>query len=67
MKAQELLNSRHLVDQVFLRGAGWFKIDQTPMRQLLWRKNARRMRIVEAVHFMEFGDYTLAEMKGGNS
>ena len=56
--------SKKLVDQVFDRDRGWVQLSKAmPLRRLWWRDKESIMRHVEAVHFVELGDFKLSELR----
>lgn len=57
--------TKKLVDQVFIPPRGWRMIEPTPLRRLWWKDKSHLMRFAEAVHFVELGDYKIAELGCG--
>lgn len=58
------VRTKRKVDQVYDRDRGWIAIRPTPLRRLWWKDKKKLMRFVEAVHFVELGDFKLTELGG---
>lgn len=62
------LKTRHKVSQVFIPGRGWQQLGRfIPMRRLLWKRHSHIMQGATAVHFVDHGDYTIAELQRNRS
>jgi len=57
--------SKKLVDQVFIPGTsrGWIPIKRQPLRRLWWQDRAYLMRDATRIHFVDYGDYLVSELK----
>ena len=54
--------SQKLVDQIYDRDRGWIAIPPVPLRRLWWSDKLNVMRHIEAVHFVNHGDYKISEL-----
>ena len=55
--------SKKLIDQIFIRGLGWLQFKPMPLRHLWWAEKQHKYRDAESVHFIDFGDYRIEELK----
>lgn len=53
-----------IVDQIKVKGKSWRDIAPTPLRKVLKRYENNEKAPIERIHFKNWGDYLVAELRG---